>query len=77
MTDTPTGQADRRSADAALEATALGKRFGRRGRRALHDCTFRLPTGRVCAVVGHNGAGKSTLLATATGTARVHPEVSA
>jgi ABC-2 type transport system ATP-binding protein len=53
--------------DTAMAATALGKRFGRRGGWALHDCTFRLPAGRVCAVVGPNGAGKSTLLALAAG----------
>ncbi|MEU5281808.1 ABC transporter ATP-binding protein [Streptomyces asoensis] len=53
--------------DTALAATALGKRFGRRGGWALRDCTFRLPAGRVCAVVGPNGAGKSTLLALAAG----------
>ncbi|MDX3249239.1 ABC transporter ATP-binding protein [Streptomyces sp. ME18-1-4] len=53
--------------DTAMAATALGKRFGRRGGWALRDCTFRLPAGRVCAVVGPNGAGKSTLLALATG----------
>ncbi|MEV1064732.1 ABC transporter ATP-binding protein [Streptomyces sp. NPDC050263] len=53
--------------DTAMAATALGKRFGRRGGWALRDCTFRLPTGRVCAVVGPNGAGKSTLLALAAG----------
>ncbi|MFI2379524.1 ABC transporter ATP-binding protein [Streptomyces sp. NPDC018964] len=51
----------------AIEADALGKRFGRRAARALHDCSFRLPAGRVCAVVGPNGAGKSTLLAIAAG----------
>ncbi|MQL66588.1 ABC transporter ATP-binding protein [Streptomyces sp. FW42] len=50
----------------ALEADALGKRFGRRS-WALRDCSFRLPAGRVCAVVGPNGAGKSTLLALAAG----------
>ncbi|MFJ2514548.1 ATP-binding cassette domain-containing protein [Streptomyces griseoviridis] len=55
--------------DTALEAAALGLRYGRRGadRWALRDCSFRLPTGRVCAVVGPNGAGKSTLLALAAG----------
>ncbi|MFF5499912.1 ABC transporter ATP-binding protein [Streptomyces aquilus] len=56
--------------DTALEAAALGKRFGRLRRSAgwaLRDCTFALPTGRVCAVVGPNGAGKSTLLALAAG----------
>ena len=53
--------------ETALEATALGKRFGRKGGWALRDCAFRLPAGRVCAVVGPNGAGKSTLLALAAG----------
>ncbi|MFD7134209.1 ABC transporter ATP-binding protein [Streptomyces sp. NPDC059894] len=55
--------------DTAMAATALGKRFGLGRRRgwALRDCAFRLPAGRVCAVVGPNGAGKSTLLALAAG----------
>ncbi|MGY5048107.1 ATP-binding cassette domain-containing protein [Streptomyces sp. 900105755] len=53
--------------DTAIAASALGKRFGRRGGWALRECTFRLPAGRVCAVVGPNGAGKSTLLALAAG----------
>ncbi|MFE9450467.1 ABC transporter ATP-binding protein [Streptomyces sp. NPDC006739] len=52
---------------AAMETAALGKRFGRRGGWALRDCAFRLPAGRVCAVVGPNGAGKSTLMALAAG----------
>ncbi|MFH8339761.1 ABC transporter ATP-binding protein [Streptomyces sp. AM6-12] len=55
------------SSDTALRADALGKRFGRRGGWALRDCAFRLPRGRVCALVGPNGAGKSTLLALAAG----------
>ncbi|MGW2491204.1 ABC transporter ATP-binding protein [Streptomyces sp. NPDC001606] len=51
----------------AIEAEGLGRRFGRRGGWALRECAFRLPTGRVCALVGPNGAGKSTLLALAAG----------
>ncbi|MEU6553181.1 ABC transporter ATP-binding protein [Streptomyces sp. NPDC046915] len=51
----------------ALSADALGKRYGRRRGWALRDCTFRLPAGRVCAVVGPNGAGKSTLLTLSAG----------
>ncbi|MFE9461859.1 ABC transporter ATP-binding protein [Streptomyces californicus] len=53
----------------AIEAHGLGKTYGRRGggHRALDDCSFRLPAGRVCALVGPNGAGKSTLLNLAAG----------
>ncbi|MBM7169841.1 ABC transporter ATP-binding protein [Streptomyces sp. G44] len=51
--------------DTAIEAHALTKRFG--SRQALRDCSFRLPAGRVCAVVGPNGAGKSTLLSLVAG----------
>ncbi|WP_405677175.1 ABC transporter ATP-binding protein [Streptomyces sp. NBC_01511] len=52
---------------AAIEATGLGKRYGKRRGWALRDCSFRIPEGRVCALVGPNGAGKSTLLAQAAG----------
>ncbi|MER5949750.1 ABC transporter ATP-binding protein [Streptomyces sp. NPDC001904] len=54
----------------AIEATGLTKRYGRRGTAALDDCSFRLPTGRISALVGPNGAGKSTLLAIAAGLLR-------
>ncbi|MHC3469031.1 ABC transporter ATP-binding protein [Streptomyces sp. 7R007] len=54
----------------ALEATGLGMRYGRRGAHALDGCTFRLPAGRVSALVGPNGAGKSTLLRMAAGLLR-------
>jgi len=50
----------------ALECFGLGKRYRRR-RPALSECGFRLPAGRICALVGPNGAGKSTLLALASG----------
>lgn len=48
----------------ALEARGLGKKYGRRW--ALEDCSFRVPAGRIAALVGPNGAGKSTLLNLAT-----------
>ncbi|MER7988564.1 ABC transporter ATP-binding protein [Streptomyces noursei] len=44
----------------AIEAEDLGKQYRRRW--ALQECSFRLPAGRVCAMVGPNGAGKSTFL---------------
>jgi ABC-2 type transport system ATP-binding protein len=52
----------------ALEAAGLGKRYGRKW--ALEDCSFRIPTGRIAALVGPNGAGKSTLLRMAAGITR-------
>jgi ABC-2 type transport system ATP-binding protein len=48
-----------------LEATSLGKRYGRRW--ALRDCTLAIPAGRVVGLVGPNGAGKTTLLNLAVG----------
>ncbi|WP_329321012.1 ABC transporter ATP-binding protein [Streptomyces sp. NBC_01262] len=47
----------------ALEAVGLGRRYKRGW--ALRDCSFRLPAGRICALVGPNGAGKTTLLSLA------------
>ncbi|MFI7425552.1 ABC transporter ATP-binding protein [Micromonospora sp. NPDC049836] len=54
--------------DIALEAEQLGKRYGRTW--ALRDCSLRLPTGRIAALVGPNGAGKSTLLHLSVGLLR-------
>jgi ABC-2 type transport system ATP-binding protein len=48
-----------------IEASALGKRYGRRW--ALADCTLAIPAGRVTGLVGPNGAGKTTLLQLAAG----------
>ena len=45
---------------AVLEASSLGKRYGRRW--ALSDCTLSIPEGKVVGLVGPNGAGKTTLL---------------
>jgi ABC-2 type transport system ATP-binding protein len=52
----------------ALEATGLGRRYGRNW--ALRDCTLRVPEGRIAALVGPNGAGKTTLLHLAVGLLR-------
>jgi len=50
---------------AAIETSRLAKRYGLTW--GLQDCSFRLPQGRVAALVGPNGAGKSTLLRMAAG----------
>ena len=50
---------------AAIEASGLGKKYGRHW--ALSDCTLSIPVGRVVGLVGPNGAGKTTLLNLATG----------
>ncbi|WP_329368390.1 ABC transporter ATP-binding protein [Streptomyces sp. NBC_00669] len=55
------------SADPALTARGVTKRYRRRGPDALGGCTFSIPAGAVCALVGPNGAGKSTLLEIAAG----------
>lgn len=44
----------------AIEASGLGKRYGRKW--ALRDCTLAVPAGHVMALVGPNGSGKTTLL---------------
>jgi ABC-2 type transport system ATP-binding protein len=49
----------------ALQATALGKRYGRKW--ALTSCTLDIPEGHVVGLVGPNGAGKTTLLQLAVG----------
>ena len=49
----------------ALQATDLGKRYGRKW--ALSGCTLDIPTGHVVGLVGPNGAGKTTLLHLAVG----------
>jgi ABC-2 type transport system ATP-binding protein len=49
----------------ALQATDLGKRYGRKW--ALSGCTLDIPAGHVVGLVGPNGAGKTTLLHLAVG----------
>ncbi len=55
----------------AIQASELGKRYGRYGRHrrhwALSDCTLTIPAGQVVGLVGPNGAGKTTLLHLAVG----------
>jgi ABC-2 type transport system ATP-binding protein len=53
---------------APIEATRLGKRFGRTW--ALRDCSIRVPAGKIVALVGPNGAGKTTFLHLAAGLLR-------
>ena len=50
-----------------LEASGLGKRYGRTW--ALRECTLEIPAGHVSALIGPNGAGKTTLLNLAVGLA--------
>ncbi|MGX7678400.1 ABC transporter ATP-binding protein [Jatrophihabitans sp. DSM 45814] len=44
----------------AIVTHGVGRRYGNKW--ALQDCTFAIPEGRVCGLVGANGAGKTTLL---------------
>jgi len=53
---------------APIEATGLGKRFG--STWALHDCSIRVPAGKIAGLVGPNGAGKTTFLHLAAGLLR-------
>lgn len=52
----------------AIVTENLGKRYG--SKWALRDCTFAVPEGRVCGLVGANGAGKTTLLRMLAGQSR-------
>ncbi|KPJ85940.1 MAG: hypothetical protein AMS18_15920, partial [Gemmatimonas sp. SG8_17] len=45
-----------------LRGAARSFGVGRRGRIALHPCSFRVGGGEIVGVVGPNGAGKTTLL---------------
>lgn len=54
----------------ALRATDLTVTY-RNGHCALHDASFEIPSGTICALVGVNGAGKSTLFKAIMGFAPV------
>jgi ABC-type branched-subunit amino acid transport system ATPase component len=47
-------------APAALEVRGLSKHFG--GVRAVENCSFAAPKGKVTGLIGPNGAGKSTAI---------------
>jgi ABC-2 type transport system ATP-binding protein len=55
---------------AAVEAAELSMGYGRDRESVLRHCSFRLPAGRICALVGPNGVGKTTLLALLAGLLR-------
>jgi ABC-2 type transport system ATP-binding protein len=59
---------DHADTDVVLRFDGVSKRFGRH--EALRGCSFKLPRGRVAALVGPNGAGKTTLLRMAVGLVR-------
>lgn len=54
----------------ALQASDLTVTY-RNGHQALHDASFEIPSGTICALVGVNGAGKSTLFKAIMGFAPV------
>jgi ABC-2 type transport system ATP-binding protein len=57
----------------AIRVTGLGLEYRRRFRpagRAVRDCAFELPPGRVAALVGANGSGKTSLLSVLAGVRR-------
>jgi ABC-2 type transport system ATP-binding protein len=56
--------------NAAITTQGLGKRYSRRRRWALRDCTLEVPVGAVVGLIGPNGAGKTTLLHLAIGLLR-------
>jgi ABC-2 type transport system ATP-binding protein len=45
-----------------IELSGVAKTFDRGAINALQDVTFSVPTGSVCALLGHNGAGKTTTI---------------
>ena len=54
-------------ADIVLEARGLRKAFG--GVKAVDGCTFAVPRGRICGLIGPNGSGKTTTFNLLTGLA--------
>ena len=49
----------------SIEFCGIGKSFP--GVRALNDVSFKVSSGKICALMGENGAGKSTLLKAMSG----------
>ena len=61
-----------KTTETALELKELWFRYERDGRDILQGLHFRVPVGRVSAVVGGNGAGKSTMLKVIAGACRAY-----
>ena len=56
------------ASDIALEARNLRKAFG--GVHAVDGCSFAVPRGRICGLIGPNGSGKTTTFNLLTGLAQ-------
>lgn len=54
--------------DAILGVRGLTKRFG--GLVAVNNCSFQVPAGSICALIGPNGSGKTTMFDLISGVQR-------
>ncbi|MFT4171699.1 MAG: ABC transporter ATP-binding protein [Rhodocyclaceae bacterium] len=57
----PAAGADRQAQDASVCFENVTFRYGSNGDDVLHELSFKVPQGSVCALVGPSGAGKTTV----------------